>query len=1016
MPTLYAILAAFGSLILASAGGSSRSNSSDSSSNPTDGALASEDSTPTTTNPGSQSNSGSNPISSEPRVSGDWPTKTDPDDSSTSGSGGSGSTDDSGSSSGGSGSSGGNTGPTIVNSLGEVISSRVTLIEPGGDDVAAVRIIDGPEHGNVTVNPDNSMALVMSMTDYTGDLSFTYEVTDSSGNKTIHEADLDVIQGPQTSGWGHGDFYMLQTDASGDLIVEHGDNHRDVYMSGSSDALTKADIAALEGLSENDITGQWLADHPEYGSSEGMALGADSGRALWAYLGQQSLNEPASHWLHLETGFTYDIGMDEELGRSGGYSGMWGESELHPIHITSYGDGPAPLLEDEIRSIGPGLKNVVFNGVEFTNGMQIVGGENVILEDITMSGHYITAQNFEGLTIRNSEIYDIARDEPITNADYWDAGANRISGIYTNYLEGLLIENTLFDRNGWEEGDDPNLSLSGNQPPSKFNHNIYLGEDTTDVTIRDSVIMRGASFGAQVRGGGFVEDNVFLDNNAAVFVGKGGSDYSGNYSLFSGNVTTSAGHRDAELIGFLASGMGDFGEMNTHIGNIVTHLADPNNPTEIAAKTTANHAIDDAEGAYYFDTIVYNWAAVTKAYEDLNVDGLDPDVLDQTTIQNYAADLIGSTSATIDDLANYLRAKGPELVDGKTDAELIIEYFQESFGILPDTRFTSDTLRFVPNDLGDGIRWDNRLNWSTEDLPGTISGDSVDLAGNWVTYGGSTTIRDLEFGDGGSLRATHGYLNVEGDTTSDGDGAEIDVDGSGQIWLNGYSDTEELDVDVDGGRFANTGAMDGLVDITVNDGQILLATDNARLDLFDGSKLTINGDDAKVGFEGLNNGEAVLRLNDEGTLRFAAADGRLGTIEEFRSGFNGDAANRVESGINFGEGTLELDLTGLASGAGSYTLVSTDEMVGAFSNIDVTGLGSNRDMQILFDYTNDELVVNMGATGSGSGEIGISMTGNQTDAQTNSDLWQALTNGMQPLSDQLPDRVTLDDEVQTDFL
>ena len=40
--------------------------------------------------------------------------------------------------------------------------------------------------------------------------------------------------------------------------------------------------------------------------------------------------------------------------------------------------------------------------------------------------------------------------------------------------------------------------------------------DTRDVTVRDNIIMRGASFGAQVRGGGFIEDNVFLDNNAGV--------------------------------------------------------------------------------------------------------------------------------------------------------------------------------------------------------------------------------------------------------------------------------------------------------------------------------------------------------------------------------------------------------------------------------------------------------------------------------------------------------------------
>ena len=36
----------------------------------------------------------------------------------------------------------------------------------------------------------------------------------------------------------------------------------------------------------------------------------------------------------------------------------------------------------------------------------------------------------------------------------------------------------------------------------------------------------------------------------------------------------------------------------------------------------------------------------------------------------------------------------------------------------------------------DGVRWDNRINWDTEDAPD--NGDSVDLNGNWVQYGGTT--------------------------------------------------------------------------------------------------------------------------------------------------------------------------------------------------------------------------------------------------------------------------------------
>ncbi len=890
---------------------------------------------------------------------------------------------------------------SISDDLGEVTTGRVTTVQPVGDDIASVRVTQGLEHGNVTVNPDNTLALVLSTTDYTGALSFQYEVTDSTGAVQTHDVSLDAIAGPVSGGWGKGDFYMLETDHNGDIVVEWGDNHRDVYMSGSSDALTKADIATIHGLAPEKITGEWLANHPEYGSSEELALAEDSGRELWAYLGIETIKEPASHWLHLEAGYSYDTGT---------FIGMWGESELHPVHITSYGEGPAPLIEEQINSFKYGFKNVVFSDVEFTNGVRMIDSDNVIFENSTFTGAYLTGQSFSGLTLRNSEVYDVFHDDPVTDANFWDPAPNRTSGLYTNYLEGLLIENTLFDHNGWADGYEEDLSLDGGMPPSMYSHNVYLGGSTTDVTIRDSIMMRGASHGAQVRGGGFLEDNVFLDNNTAVFV-NGGTGDDGNYSLYADNLTTSGGHREAEQIGYLASGMGDFAKLNTHLDNVVAHLADPNNPDEQAAKVTANNAIDYARDVYYFDTIVYNWEAVNNGSPDLNTEGLDTAVLDATTIQNYTAQLLGKETATIDDLADYLRAKGPELFEGKTDAEMIIEFFQAGFGLTPNTRLTAETLRFVPNDLADGIRWDNRINWSTEDLPGTIAGDSVDLAGNWVYYGGTTEIEDMDFGDGGRLTVTHGRLDILGETTTEGEGAQLDIDESGQVWINGYSAEANFDIDVAGGRFANTGDFDGLVDLTAMGGQTLLATEGARFDVDGGSRLTIDGDEGKVGFEGVDGDTAVLRFGAEGTARFEVENGKLGSIEEFRSGHNGDQEVNVASGVNFGEGILEIDLAGLDTAANDYELISVDEMVGAFSEINVTGLSGARNAQIVFDYEKDQVVLSIGEEGQGSGLMDISVLGDQNDAQSNTELWNALTEGYTPLGDQIPDEVTLDEEV-----
>src|SRR6056297_1322700 len=143
-----------------------------------------------------------------------------------------------------------------------------------------------------------------------------------------------------------------------------------------------------------------------------------------------------------------------------------------------------------------------------------------------------------------------------------------------------------------------------------FSHNIRFGEDMTDVTIRDTISMRGSSFGFNFRPGGFLEDNVILDNNAAL--SNAGGDHQnagpvGNYFLMNDNVVTSAAHKEAEKIGSLTWGIQDGGQLSSLVDNIVTHLADPNNPNEIAAKTNTSFGVSDNDNRYYDDTIVWNW-------------------------------------------------------------------------------------------------------------------------------------------------------------------------------------------------------------------------------------------------------------------------------------------------------------------------------------------------------------------------------------------------------------------------
>ena len=534
-----------------------------------------------------------------------------------------------------------------------------------------------------------------------------------------------------------------------------------------------------------------------------------------------------------------------------------------------------------------------------------------------------------------------------------------------------------------------------------MSHNIYMTTNNSDITMRDSIIMRGASYGVQFRSGGFVEDNVFIDNNAAFYTAIG--DGAGQFSLVTDNLVTSGGAKESVISAALTLGIGK-SQYDTLLDNIVVHLADPNNPDEFATKVgTANGWAAGKPGGYYDDTIVYNWTAQnflgnTRALErnaDQNVDGLDTDLADQTTIQNFTADLLGQSTATIDDLGQYLRT---QIEDDQLDpvtADEIIAYFQETFGIAADVRFSEETLRFVPDDLGDGVRWDNRINWTTEDLPGTVAGDSVDLAGNWVVFATTTaTVQDLDFGSGGQLAVTSGRLDVEGETSVGANGGEIDVSGAGQIWMNNYSDEDALDIDVDGGRFANTGVFDGLLDLHVTDGQALLGVDDAVMELGQDSALTVVGDGAKVGFDGEAGGVSVLRMESGSELRMVAGEDGFSTIEEFRSGAHENDDPNVLSALDIGEGALLIDVAGIAGGAArDDILIDTDEIVGLFDDIEFIGLGSDQDATLVVDYDTDTVTLSLGTAGEGTGVLDVATVGDMLNAADSEEIWAVLTKG-----------------------
>jgi hypothetical protein len=95
-------------------------------------------------------------------------------------------------------------------------------------------------------------------------------------------------------------------------------------------------------------------------------------------------------------------------------------------------------------------------------------------------------------------------------------------GVYTFRIADLLIDQGVYDHNGWME----NLRLK-----DIFSHDMYLqewpaGDDDTDpqTRVRDAIIARAASSGCQQRSGGINDGCCFIGNPIAGFVAdKAGS-------------------------------------------------------------------------------------------------------------------------------------------------------------------------------------------------------------------------------------------------------------------------------------------------------------------------------------------------------------------------------------------------------------------------------------------------------------------------------------------------------------
>ena len=252
--------------------------------------------------------------------------------------------------------------------------------------------------------------------------------------------------------------------------------------------------------------------------------------------GLSRIRNGSADWLLLKAGDTW---VSQEFG----YLEFSGRSGTEPILISSYGTGARPLIETGSNGSGAAIgsiktygSNVAIVGIDFyaytrdpsnpsfagpgpdQYGMRFVSqANNLLIEDCKFSFYNVSTieGNFGNVILRRNVI-----------ADNYGA-ASHSQGLYVDHVANLVVEQNLFDHNGW------NSSVSG-AIPTIFNHNLYIQTTNGPAKVIGNIFANASSHGAQVRSGGTVIDNLFVRNPIGLVIGTSGG--GGSASTVSSNA------------------------------------------------------------------------------------------------------------------------------------------------------------------------------------------------------------------------------------------------------------------------------------------------------------------------------------------------------------------------------------------------------------------------------------------------------------------------------------------------
>lgn len=799
------------------------------------------------------------------------------------------------------------------NALGSVLQnfSAVTSAMNELDDgqgASEVMVTSQPANGRVIARSDGKLSYDMRGVHSLADQTFTY----TRDGQTTVEATVNITENMRPAGAPKGDYFVIETDSNDDPVMYYAEDA--IVRHVADDGISEADILARHDGTSSDLGARVSAADlmgtvargadgvgipgTYYGETEALAIDQN----LMAKLYQNQLQKfPFRQWvIRYKCGGTYTstAQMNEALGLS----------RLYPAIVETYGSGAAPVFPNALlsKTSGDNMANVAFVG-PFSFGYRVViqNAQNIYIDNIANdrslygdSGDYpLTTGGIDFLnyrvTARRYKTQDVWHQKDLTpQGNTWsDTNGDRVSGAYMDDTIYGLYEKFYCDTTGWEPGYYPDRRREGPKSPEDASHGVYTQGDIIDITMRHMFMFNPCFSGLQMRSGGYMHDVVVIGANAGLTIGNGespGEDITpgstdgnlGNPPVFNGQqrrsthmsmvsdfVITEAGeknvdtnlsiiaggldnqnHRTAVLRGTIING----GEQGTPI-TVTDQPVGPVGRVNINAQTftfkTDNATAPASDPSWYGapDIFAYKWSPDRLTASD--VTGMDTGALDALSTGGYN-DLWKATSGSDKaDLQASLRA------DAAPWAQIpsLLEYYQMEQGQWITPRTVAQTVEFLPKAGGGtfGIRADVRDDWNTADLPGTVTGDSIDIGAFDVVWNISpdNNLTNVTIDSGGRLEMTAGHLNFTGDMQADG---PVYVRGGARLRGNSFAGNR-AEIIINDGMFENTGICAGNVDLKiVCDARALLG----NMTFNSGDRLTIGGY-AVAGVDGLGSTDTV---------------------------------------------------------------------------------------------------------------------------------------------------------------